>query len=191
MDEPLESWFAREILTHEEALVRYLRRMWSNPADVHDLRQETYIRVYEAAGKAKPHSPRAFLFATARHLLADRIRRERVVSIESRGDIESLDVLIDEASPEVRASAHEELRAVAHAFDHLPPRCREVMWLRRVEDLPQKEVAGRLGIREGMVEKHVAKAMQRFADALFGARRVRKGRNRGKSRKSVQKHADE
>lgn len=170
MDEPLETWFAREILVHEDALVRYLRRMWSDRDEVHDLRQEVYIRVYEAAGTALPHSPKAFLFATARHLMADRIRRERVVSIEARGDIEALDVLIDEISPEARASAHEELRAVARAFERLPPRCREVVWLRRVEDLSQKEVAARLQIREGMVEKHVAKAMRRFADALFGGR---------------------
>jgi RNA polymerase sigma factor (sigma-70 family) len=176
MEEPLEAWFVREILSHEDALVRYLRRMCTRSGDVHDLRQETYIRVYEAAGKARPHSPKAFLFTTARHLLADRIRRERVVSIETRGDIEALDVLIDEISPEERASAHEELRAVAGAFERLPPRCREVFWLRRVEELSQKEVAARLGIREGMVEKHVAKAMRRFANAVFGGQRMRSTR---------------
>jgi len=183
MSESLEAWFAREILTHEDALVRYLRRMWPDRDDVHDLRQETYVRVYEAAGKGRPHSPKAFLFTTARHLLADRIRRERVVSIEARGDIEALDVLIDEISPEERASAHEDLRTVARAFERLPPRCREVFWLRRVEELSQREVAARLGIREGMVEKHVAKAMRRFADALFGGRRMR-------SRRKTQGRAD-
>jgi len=182
MDEPLEAWFAREILAHEDALVRYLRRMWSDRDEIHDLRQETYIRVYEAAGKARPHSPKAFLFTTARHLLADRIRRERVVSIETRGDIEALDVLIDEISPEERASAHEELRTIARAFERLPPRCREVLWLRRVEELSQKEVAARLKIREGMVEKHVAKAMRRFAEALFGGRRRR---SRKKSKETI------
>jgi len=191
MDEPLEAWFAREILAHEDALVRYLRRMWGNRDEIHDLRQEVYIRVYEAAGKVRPHSPKAFLFTTARHLLADRIRRERVVSIEARGDIEALDVLIDEISPEERASAHEELRAVARAFDRLPPRCREVLWLRRVEDLSQKEVAGRLGIREGMVEKHVAKAMRRFADALFGGRKKRPRRRDEEGAQGEQDHGDE
>jgi RNA polymerase sigma factor (sigma-70 family) len=191
MDESLEAWFAREILTHEDALVRYLCRMWSDRDEVHDLRQETYIRVYEAAGKARPHSPKAFLFTTARHLLADRIRRERVVSIETRGDIEALDVLIDEISPEDRASAHEELRTVARAFERLPPRCREVLWLRRVEDLSQKEVAARLSIREGMVEKHVAKAMRRFADALFGGRRMRSTRKTRAEADGEHEHVDQ
>lgn len=191
MDEPLETWFAREILAHEDALVRYLRRMWPDRDEIHDLRQETYIRVYEAAGKTRPHSPKAFLFTTARHLLADRIRRERVVSIEARGDIEALDVLIDELSPEERVSAHEELRTVARAFERLPPRCREVMWLRRVEGLSQREVAALLRIREGMVEKHVAKAMRRFADALFGRHSMRSRKRPGVTMDDEDKHADQ
>jgi hypothetical protein len=30
MDASFDQWFAREILVHEAALVRYLARMWSN-----------------------------------------------------------------------------------------------------------------------------------------------------------------
>jgi RNA polymerase sigma factor (sigma-70 family) len=166
MVESLDAWFAREILPHEEALVRYLKRLWIARDDIHDLRQETYIRVYEAAAKSRPQFAKSFLFTTARHLIADRFRRERVVSIEARGDLDTSTVLVDEISPEQGVSAHQELRSVAEAFDRLPPRCREVVWMRRVLDLPQKEVAARLGIAEGMVEKHLAKAMRRFADAL-------------------------
>lgn len=187
MEEPLEAWFAREILRHEAALVRYLRRLWDEPHDIHDLRQEVYIRVYEAARRARPHSPKAFLFTTARHLLADRIRRERVVSIEARGDIETLNVLIDEISPERQASAREELRRVARAYERLPPRCREVLWLRRVEAMPQKEVAAQMKIAEGMVEKHLAKAMRRFADAMFGGRRRTDAHRKSASRRALER----
>ena len=70
-----DDWFAREVLVHERALVGYLQRCWPHRDELHDLRQEVYVRVYEAAGKALPSQPRAFLFATARHLLTDRIRR--------------------------------------------------------------------------------------------------------------------
>jgi RNA polymerase sigma-70 factor (ECF subfamily) len=56
MDEPVDAWFAREILAHEEALVRYLRRCWPQADDILDLRQETYIRVYEAARRARPNA---------------------------------------------------------------------------------------------------------------------------------------
>jgi RNA polymerase sigma-70 factor (ECF subfamily) len=40
--------------------------------------------------------------------------------------------------------------------------------MRRVDDIPQKEVAVRLGIAQKTVEKHVAKGMKLLAAALFG-----------------------
>ncbi|MEP6897569.1 MAG: sigma-70 region 4 domain-containing protein, partial [Rhodanobacter sp.] len=45
---------------------------------------------------------------------------------------------------------------------------REVMWLRRVEELPQKEVALRMGIGEKTVEKQVAKGMRLIAEYFYG-----------------------
>jgi RNA polymerase sigma factor (sigma-70 family) len=168
MDKSLDSWFAREVLVHEAPLVRYLMRTWPAKDEIHDLRQETYLRVYEAAAKERPRSAKAFLFATARHLVVDRARRQKVVTFEAGWDLEDLNVLVDEVSPERCARADEELRALSDAFDHLPPRCRQVVWMRRVEQHSQKEVAARLGIGEAMVEKHIAKAMRRLADALFG-----------------------
>jgi RNA polymerase sigma-70 factor (ECF subfamily) len=168
MDDSLDAWFAREILVHEAPLVRYLRRVWRWRDEIHDLRQETYLRVYEAAARERPRSPKSFLFTTARHLLVDRMRRQRVVSFEAGWDLEGLDVLVDELSPERSAGATEDLRALAEALDRLPPRCRQVVWMRRIEQRPQKEVAACLGIGEAMVEKHIAKAMRRLADELFG-----------------------
>ena len=173
MPESLKAWFAREILVHEAALVRYLNRKWRRREEVHDLRQEIYVRVFEAAAKAYPTSPKSFLFTTARNLMADRIRRGRIVSIdavgllEAVGDADVSNVLIDEMSPERRVGGREELKRLAQAFDSLPPRCREVVWLRRVEDLPQKEVARRLGISERTVECQVLKGMRWLADAFL------------------------
>ena len=71
MPDDLDNWFKREILTHEDSLVRYLLRTWPHRQDIVDLRQDTYGRVYEAAAKSRPQSPKAFLFATARNLMVD------------------------------------------------------------------------------------------------------------------------
>ena len=168
MPVPLDDWFADEILVHEEALLHFLARAWPQRDELHDLRQEIYVRVYEAAGKALPTTPKSFLFATARHLMADRVRRSRVVSIEAVGDFESLNVLVEEVTPERWFSGRQILKRLAEAFDLLPDRCREVVWLRRVEELSQKEVAMRLGISEKTVEKHVAKGMRLMAGHFYG-----------------------
>ncbi len=99
MKRTLERWFATEILPHEAALMRFLRRAWSRADDVPDLRQEAYARVYESAARSVPRNPKAFLFTTARNLMVDRLRRERIVSIDYTQDLASLNVLVDELSP--------------------------------------------------------------------------------------------
>jgi RNA polymerase sigma-70 factor (ECF subfamily) len=89
------------------------------------------------------------------------------VSIDAVEDLDALNVMIDDISPERRTSAHQELRRLAEAIDQLPPKCRETIWLRRVDDLSQKEVAEKLGIAQKTVEKHVMKGMKLLAAALF------------------------
>lgn len=168
MSDHLDDWFAREILVHEGALTRYLFRTWPHSDDVHGLRQEVYVRVYQAARKSRPATPKSFMFATARNLMADRVRRARIVSIEAVGDIEALNVLIEKDTPERQMSSRQELRRLAEAFDRLPDRCREIFWLCRVEQRPQKEVAARLGISRKAVEKQVAKGIRRIAEYFFG-----------------------
>ncbi len=175
MDDSLDAWFAREILAHEDALVSYLRRSWGNRDDIHDLRQETYVRVYEAAARMRPTTPKSFMFTTARHLMTDRLRRGRVVSIETVGDLDALNVLVDEISPERRLDARQVLKRLADAFDRLPDRCREVVWLRRVEELSQKQVAARLGISEKTVEKHVAKGVRLIAEYFYANEQAHRG----------------
>jgi len=161
-----DDWFVREILPHEPVLTRVLGRLWRRTDELADLRQETLIRVYEAARKSYPHNPRAFLLATARNLVADRIRRDRVVSLEALADLDDLNVLVEERTPERHVSVRQEVRRLADAVQCLPPRCREVVVLRKVKQLSQREVAEALRIAESTVEKQVAKGMQLLAQWL-------------------------
>lgn len=192
MASDLDHWFVTEVLVHEPALMQFLLARWGRYEEACDLRQEVYVRVYEAARRTRPTAVRAFLFATARNLMADRIRRRKVVSIETVGDFEPSNVyLIEEVSPERWFGGRQLLRRLADALDALPERCREVVWLRRVEDLPQKEVAARLGIREKTVEKHLAKGMRLLAGHLYGYTAGEPARNpRDGDSQHDQQHAD-
>ena len=90
------------------------------------------------------------------------------MSIEAVGDPDAFNVLVDEISPEQQMSARQELKRLAEAFDRLPERCREVVWLRRVQEMSQKEVAAQLGITEKTVEKQIAKGARVIADYVYG-----------------------
>ena len=169
MDNPLDDWFAREILAHEAALTRYLLRWWPHRDAVPDLRQDIYVRVYEAAACELPLQPKSLLFSTARNLMIDRWRRNRVVPIEALGELQLPHVLIDEITPDRRLAAQRELRSLVRAFDRLPPRRREVLWLRRVEELSIKEIAERMGIAPKSAENHLALATRAITAMVLGS----------------------
>jgi RNA polymerase sigma-70 factor (ECF subfamily) len=162
----LTQWFLNEILPHEAALKRYLNKEWKSPGEVADLRQETYVRVYESGSRARPRSPRTFLFTTARNLMIDKMRRERIVSIDYTQHLHSLDVLMDELTPERRLTAREELQRLSEAFDRLPDTTRAAIWLRRVAGLSQKQAAQALGIEEGALEGHMTRGLRSLAKTL-------------------------
>lgn len=164
----IDRWFAAEILPHEAALNRYIRRVWSRPEDVADLRQEIYVRIYQSALRVRPSVPKAFLFTTARNLLSDRIRHGRVVSIDYTQDLEALNVLVDELTPDRRTSARQELRRLSDAFDKLSDQMRDIIWLRRIEGLSQHEAARRLGIKEKTLAGYLSKGLRKLARHVLG-----------------------
>src|SRR5688572_9162067 len=61
VSENVRTWFAREVLPHEAALMRYLARACADPEQVPDLRQDVYVKVYETAQHRRPVVTRAFL----------------------------------------------------------------------------------------------------------------------------------
>lgn len=166
--ETLKSWFFREVLPLEPALLRFLRRNWRREADILDLRQELYARVYDSARQALPLQTKPFVFAAARNLLINRAKRAQIISIELVADLEALNVAVDAITPDRLASARDELRAVQAALDVLPPRCREVVVLRKIEGLSQREVAARMGIAEDTVERQMVHGMRAVVDFMLG-----------------------
>jgi RNA polymerase sigma factor (sigma-70 family) len=169
-DRPIDDWFMREVLPLEPMLTRFLQRNWRNEAEISDLRQEAYARVYEAAQRERPLLVKPFLFQITRNLMIDRLRRQSVVNLESMVDFDWLNVSDDKPSSEAYVAARQELRLLQAALDKLPPRCRQVVLLRKVEGLSQKEVAKHMGITIETVENQVAKGMRLLAQAM-GSRR--------------------
>jgi len=160
----LEAWFVREVLPLETMLMRFLRRNWRDRSDIEDLRQEIYVRVCEAAEAEMPKSAKAFVFATARNLLTDLIRKENVVPIAAIADPDSVGLDADEPLQDRTLIAKDELRRLQDALDKLPPRHREAVVLGRIEGLTGREIAARMGIAEGTVSQHLKLGMHALAD---------------------------
>src|SRR6185437_7479322 len=118
-----DDWFMREVLPQN----------WRKKADIADLRQEVYMRVYEAAQKQIPEQAKAFVLMTARNMLIDRVRAERVIPIDVVNDLEALGVASDQPGPDHTVLARDALRRLQSALEHLPNREREAIVFRKLD----------------------------------------------------------
>ena len=155
-------WFEHEVQAHDAQLKSYLRGSFPTVRDVDDVVQESYLRVWKARLARPVHSAKSFLFQVARHLAIDLIRRERVSPVDVLPDLAGLSVLDDGPGVVEIACTREEIALLARAFDALPARCREVMMLRQIQGVPQKEIARRLGLSELTVQTHVVHGLRRL-----------------------------
>lgn len=170
------SWFASEVQPHETALRAYLHERFPTLVDIDDLVQDSYARMMRAWNAGKVSQPKAYLFATARHLALDLFRRRQVVSIEGRENIDQLAVMEERPDAAESASQAQELELLSEAIAALPGRCREILTLRRLHGRSHREIAEQLGISEHTVNAQLAIGVIRCRDFLQ-ARGVRKERS--------------
>lgn len=163
----LHRWFCSEVLVLEASLTSYLKRNGVADSDVMDLRQDVYERALKGAEKSIPDYTKGYLFTIARNLLINRARRAKVVNFElvTTWDFSPEP---DPLTPERHALGRERLRRVEAGIGQLPPRCREVVRLRKIEGLSIKQVATRLNIGTDAVEQQTSLGMRALVDFMLG-----------------------
>jgi RNA polymerase sigma-70 factor (ECF subfamily) len=166
-DDDLHAWFIREVLPLEAALTQYLQHNWREPAHVADMLHDIYVRVFDAARKEKPKATTSFVFATARNLLVDRVRHQKIVPFEAVENIEALNIAADAPGPDDQVIAREELRRLQSALEKLHPRSRDAFIMHHVDGLSRREIAQRMGISEITVTWYLNQGVRLLADILY------------------------
>ena len=159
-------WFAEEVRPHRGALRAYLQRAFPGVRDVEDVVQDSLLRIWTARAGRQIGCARAFLFKIARHRALDILRHDRASPFVAVRDLAALSVAGEEPSPADAITTAEKIELVAEAIAGLPDRCREIVVLRKLQGLSQREVATRLGLSERTVEVQVARGVRRCAEHL-------------------------
>lgn len=152
-----ERWFAEQVHAHDRSLKVWLRSSYPAIRDVDDIAQESYLRIWKANFSQPIASAKSFLFQIARRLAIDALRRKRTADVESVGDWDGVPALEESMNSAEQLCFDEKIELLAAAFVSLPRRCREIMTLRKLEGLPNREIAARLKISEGTVENQIAR----------------------------------
>lgn len=69
-------------------------------------------------------------------------------------------------TPDEKLISQEEMSRINHIINTLPPRCKQVFVLAKIEKLLYKEIAELLGISVKTINIHVAKALQLISEGL-------------------------
>ncbi|MBL9187412.1 MAG: sigma-70 family RNA polymerase sigma factor [Opitutaceae bacterium] len=157
-------WFAEHLRPHEPMLRAWLRGQFPRAGDVDDIVQEAFMRVLQAREDRPIESPKAFLFATARNLALARVRHLRVEVDFALAESALTGVCDESADVADEVARAQELELLTRAIQSLPARCRQVITLRRIYGLSQKEVAAQLGIAEHTVEAQGTIGLRKLAD---------------------------
>lgn len=164
------AWFEVELAPHESSLRAYLHGMVP-PSEIDDVVQESFARVLRAHQERSILSPRGLLFAVARNAARDLFRRASSAKLEAITEGERSRVVDDAPTVPETVSRRQETALLEAAIADLPTRCREVLILRKFENLSHREIARRMGIAEHTVEVQLTKALHR-CEAFFARHRA-------------------
>ena len=185
-----------EVLQLEVSLVSFLRRNSYRGEDTTDLLHDIYERaILGARSNGLPNHTRGYVFTIARNLLIARAKRAKIVAFELVADVDSelrnVRETFDFLTPEREAIARQDLQRAIDGMDLLPPRCREVVRLRKLELLPIREIAERLGVSKSAVERQLTLGMRALADFMLGGSgRIDRKNQRSASKKREARSRD-
>jgi RNA polymerase sigma-70 factor (ECF subfamily) len=162
------------IQQYQYRLFRYLLMLTGSREEAEDLFQETWMRVLEKGHQYKKRWRfETWLFAIARHLAIDFLRRQQPQSLDALlqpvGTNRPL-VLEDTTSSSAfeQAFQGEEAASVATALAHLPPAYREVLTLRFHEDMELEEIAQVVDSPLSTVKSRLYRGLEELRNLLEG-----------------------
>lgn len=159
-------WMATEILPHRKWLQRWVAQRFPREADIEDIVQESFERVLGVADPWAIQNPKSYLGRTAYTLVLCRLRRRKIVHIDFHEDLDGLGLECAWPLQDRQLEGCERLRCVEKALGTLPERTQQVIRLRRIEGISQRDTAQILGVSESAIEKHLSRAMRCALGAL-------------------------
>lgn len=157
----VSDWFNAEIKPHESALRGYLYHHVPEMADVDDVVQEAYRRILDVRKRKTIEHPRGLLFMIARNAATDLFRKRNAARTISITEIDTLHVIDSNDQPDEALHRSDEVELLNQAIRALPKRCRQILILRKLENLSHKEISERLGVTVHTVESQLTKGLKK------------------------------
>jgi len=167
-----EKAFEQIFHLYYQRLLNFAKAYVINKEIAREIVQEAYLKLWETRSRLKPDTnPEAFLFTLVRnqslnylkHCLVEQkysqIAQEQVEIYRLNYSVLKNDITEKFFFNEIKIKLDK-------AIKQLPPRCKKVFELSRVQELQNKEIATELNISIKTVENHITEALRRLRAAI-------------------------
>ncbi|MNG67004.1 putative RNA polymerase sigma factor FecI [compost metagenome] len=153
--DPAKPTLLSALVRHYDDLVDYIRRRFGDRGTARDVVHDVCLQLLERSEKEDVRTPLALLRKITHDTAVSRYRSERRQATWLEAVCELPEVACSAATPMGRYEAEQEFQRLVDAIAALPPRCQAVFVMHKIHQIPQAEVADRLGISIKTVEKHL------------------------------------
>jgi RNA polymerase sigma-70 factor (ECF subfamily) len=159
-DETHEARFELLFSTYEPELRRFLARHLPDKTDIDDCAQEAFLHIWkqESRGNLR-EDPKGYLFMTARNVLRDLWRRNRVRQRQNHVELTQDVDAVRNIQNEKALAEREAVRLIETHLKYLREPTKTVFLLFHVEEMTCDAIAKRLGMSKRTVEREMARAL--------------------------------
>lgn len=149
---------------YTDSLTEFLSYYTRNQAQIEDVIQEIFIRLWEGRAELNIFYIKTYLFKSARNLMLNSLRNEqnRNLLLEQWAN-----ELIAESEAKDCINMQEFEVLYKEAVEKLPPKCKDIYQLSREEKYSYKEIAQLRSVSEKTVESQMSIALKRIKEFLL------------------------
>ena len=147
-----------------DELKGFLRSRVSDEQAAEDLLQETFLRIHQKLGTVKDEQRlTSWVYQIARNLLTDHYRAQAKIATVPEND-----QLPTEPAEETAANLNQQAAGwLRHFIAQLPDGYRQAVELYEIEDLPQQDIADRLGLSLSGAKSRVQRGREKLKTLLL------------------------
>lgn len=169
--------FVELMRSHQNLVFSILYKLAPDKADIEDIAQEVWVKVYQSLHKLKaPGAFRSWLNRITLNTFRDRLRQQGnhiAFSLDDTFESDSGDQMRVELEapgllPEEELLKSEWQEHLEEAIQQLPPSHRMVIIMREIQRLSYDEIAQSLDISLGTVKSRIARAREKLVGTLEG-----------------------
>lgn len=162
----IKQQFERLYERESDAIFRYCLFRVSDHETALDLTQDAFIRFWDALFQGKEIlNEKAFIFMIARNLVIDLYRKKKSLSLDSiLEENEDQMFMAGDKGLKENIEMSSEARFVMDKISELEPIHQQIIYLRFVEGLLPKEIAGILGVSPNVVSVRIIRGLEKLRE---------------------------